>query len=109
MHLVLSQARKTHTFYHHDDSVFFQPDFHSPVDEYDVIRLEGVVRFYQAPRGFYVTFATEMDAMAAHQKTGWLCDQTQPHVTLHTSFDWSAGGAIYINGKAYMNWRVEQP
>lgn len=108
MHLVLSEARKTRSFQRGGEP-FLQPDFHAPIDEFDVIRLEGVLRFYQADRGFYVTFDTEENAWAAHEKTGWLQDETQPHVTLYTSFDWGAGGAIYINQKAYMNFRVEQP
>lgn len=107
MHLVLSQARKTIAYYRGDDK-YLQPDFHTPPDEFDVIRLEGVTRFYQAYRGMLVTFDTEASAQAAHEKTGWPQDNTQPHVTLHVCFDW-ASGCIIIEDKAYMNWRVEQP
>jgi hypothetical protein len=106
MHLVLSEARKTNLF-HRGDAPFRYPDFHAPVDEYDVIRLEGVIRFYSATGGMYVTFDSNEHAWAAHEKTQWLGDNTQPNFTLFANYNWGAN-CFVIGETSYMNWRVEE-
>lgn len=106
MKLILSEARDTREFFHGTDP-FLVPDFHTPVDPLKGVIVEGVKAFFTDHHGFLITFKTEAAAREAYDKTEWVQDPNQEHVTLFCRYDFSQR-CIYIGRTAYMQYRLEE-